>query len=157
MAPYKLLHLLRLGVTGRVGQADVADAGVQVRFDDGQHLLRVNRTFVAAAERRLNRNLDYFPGGHGLFRHRDDAPERLGGAHAGVLPAVGFAGRDAHAEHLHPAGHAALQSLLVQDQPGKGHAGRFVPGEVPEKGIRVGHLRDLFGVDERAELDDIDA
>ena len=83
--------------------------------------------------------------------------ECFGARHAGILTAVGFACRDPHAEHLHPAGQPPLQALLIQDQSGEYHSGWIFTGKVPEKGIRIGHLRNFGGVDERAELDDIDA
>ena len=70
----KLFDLLRLAVTGCVGQADIANPGLQVGFDNAQHLFPINRTLEPAAEGRLTRGLNFFPGSHGLFRHRDNAP-----------------------------------------------------------------------------------
>ena len=32
---------------------------------------------------------------------------------------------------------------------------RFGPGEVPKQGIRVSHLRNLLGMDERSQLDEV--
>ncbi|MCK7521305.1 MAG: hypothetical protein MZV64_28295 [Ignavibacteriales bacterium] len=71
----------------------------------------------AAAEGRLHRDL------HALAARPRPACAMammraggLGGAHAGVLAAVGLAGRDAHAEHLDAAGQAALEPLLVQHE-----------------------------------------
>ena len=69
---------------------------------------------------------------------------------------MGFACRNAQAEHLHPAGHTAFQSFLIQDQPREDNAGRFGRGKVPEEGVRVGHLWHLIGMNKGSDLDDID-
>ena len=114
----------------------------------------------AAAERRLDRDLDLPPRLDGPLRRRDDPLRRLGRPHAGVLPAVGLGGRDAEADHLDAAGERAVEPLLVQDEAGVD--GVPVPlrprrREPPEELVGVGHLRHLLRVDEGADLDDVEA
>src|SRR5687768_7279712 len=126
----QILHLLRMRVTGCISQADMADARIEIGLHDVKHFLLYNRTLKPAAERRLYGNLNQSARCHRLFCHRDDSLESLACRHACILPAVCLTGGDAHTDHLHPAGEAALQSFFIQDQARENDPVWFVIAEV---------------------------
>ena len=111
-------HLLGVGVPRRVGEGDRQEPGVDVGAGDVEDPLLGDEALEAAAEGGLDRDLDLPARLDRLLRRRDDPLRRLGGAHAGVLPAVGLGGRDAEADHLDAAGEGAVEPLLVQDEAG---------------------------------------
>ena len=112
----KIAYLIRIGVSGCIGQADVAKAGIKIGADNAQHALLADRPLIAAAKSGLHGKLYLLTGLPGLTGNIEDAFQSLIGGHACVFHAMGFAGGNAHAKHIHAAGHAAFKAPFIQHQ-----------------------------------------
>ncbi len=153
----QFLNLKWMSMPSRIRQADVLDACFQVGFDNLENFRGVDGPLETASECRLNRSLNPVSFCERLPSHCDDLPESIRRRHPRIFAAVCVAGGNTHAKQVYATSQSAFQSFLVQNQSGEGDTSRFFPGEVAKQGIRFGHLWHLPRVDERSQLDEVNA
>jgi hypothetical protein len=146
-----------LAIPRRVCERDAPEARAEVFLDDGKDSLFRHGTLEAAAERRLDGDLHGAAGRGGFLRRGDNPARRFRRVHTGVFPAMRVARGHAEADERDTAEERAVEAFLVQDEARQDALPRRPRTELKEQLVRVGHLRDLFRVDERPDLHDVDA